>query len=204
MKVPMLKDFYAQITKKRALLNGHQFILQFFGPSNQNSNGSTESQTGGNDAVLWGPAAEFSYYAHSATIPSPTLNKADVNYYAGRFTVPTTVTFEHNWTTKILVDQGFTLYNALRSWQEDLSSYYYNSGGRRVIPNMNIRIKILNAEHDYFTTAYVLAGVWPKQIQSQPLKYEQTSNPTFINVQFSYQYCYEDTTFNASENPLKP
>lgn len=145
----------------------------------------------------------FAYYAHSATIPGMTLNKADVNYYAGRFSVPTAVSYEHNWTTKILLDQDFTLYKTLRSWQEQLSSYHYNGGGARIIPNINIRLKILNAEHTGFTTSYVLAGVWPKQVQGTPVKYEQNANPIHLQVQFSYQYCYEDPDFTAQANPLK-
>lgn len=31
--IPHMKQFYNQITKSRELLNGYQFMLEFFGPS---------------------------------------------------------------------------------------------------------------------------------------------------------------------------
>lgn len=200
--IPHLRNFYQNITKKRPLLYKHQFIIQFIGGGN--IDGKQLVELSPSLKQLFTNQGRFTYYAQSGDIPTATLNKATTNYFAGRFTVPTVRTWDHNWSTQILMDENLTIYHVLRDWQQLMSSYRNNGGGYRILPDVNLRVSILDGTHQYITTSYVLAGVWPKDIGEIQLQYANEASINPLQVSFSYQYAYQDSDLNAAANdPLR-
>jgi hypothetical protein len=141
-----LKNFYNQITKNQAMLYGYQFILTFIGPELE-----LFFQNNVNDMEK-----NLTYHAQSAKLPAFKINKAKIPFYGNDFRTPTVVQFDHDWDTEILVDQNMRIYEAARAWLRSYSDLKYSGGGKRVIPNVQVRINILDTFHQNFTTSYVL------------------------------------------------
>lgn len=201
--IPHLKTYYAGITKKRPALYGHQFIVQFMGGGN--INGIDLTTLSPQLRALFTSEQMFSYYAQGADIPQATLNKATTNYFAGKFHVPTVRTWDHTWNTQIILDQDLFMYHVMREWMELMSSYRFNGGGYRVLPDVNLRIKVLDSTHQHFTTSFVLCGVWPKDVSQIQLQYQDSAQVNQLPVSFSYQYSFEDPDLDntLSADPLK-
>lgn len=145
----------------------------------------------------------FSYYAQSAKLPKFSIKRAKAAYYGIDFRVPTVITFDHSWTCKILLEQDMIIYEKLRDWYKLISDLSKNGGGIKTIPNINLRISLLNAEHTHFTTSYVLTGVWPNKIPELSLAYKADDNEAkMLDVEFKYQYCYKDDSFKSDDDPL--
>ncbi len=65
-------------------------------------------------------------------------------------------------------------------------------------------IKLLDNTHQYFTTSFVVVGVWPTNVGDLALEYKaDDSSVMTASVKFKYQYCYRDDTLDYSNDPLK-
>lgn len=199
--IPHLRNFYTNITKKRPLLNGHQFVVQFIGGGS--AAGASLTSYSNKLGALFTGQQMFSYYAQGASIPTATLGKATANYFAGKFHVPTVRTWDHNWSTQLILDQDLFMYHVIREWMDLMSSYRFNGGGLRVLPDVNLRVKVLDSTHQHFTTSFVLCGVWPKDIGQIQLQYQDSAQVNQLSVSFSYQYSFEDPDLDMSTDPLK-
>lgn len=141
-----LKNFYNQITKKHAMLYGYQFILTFMGDEIAYYFGTNATDFEKN----------LTYHAQSAQLPSFTIDKAKIPFYGNDFRTPTVVKFNHDYRLDLLLDQNLEIYEAARAWLRSYSDLRFSGGGKRVVPNVAIRLNILNEKHDQFVTSYVM------------------------------------------------
>jgi hypothetical protein len=189
-----LKNFYNQITKNQAMLYGYQFILTFMGDEIKQFFGTDSTDFEKN----------LTYHAQSATIPAFTIDKAKIPFYGNTFRTPTVVKFDHNWKVELLLDQNMRIYEAARAWLRYYSDLKFSGGGNRVVPNVGIRINILDTYHQTFTTSYVIEGCWPTGVTDLKLEYKDNdTNIQKFTLNLKYQYCFEDPIFDAgTSDPL--
>ena len=190
-----LRNFYNGITKKDNPLYRYQFLAEFVGLKDEW--GISDSS----DA-----AKNISYYFKSTTIPGFNLNNGQMTYLGTQFRLPGNVVFTHSWTASLLLEQNFTAYKGFRRWQEDISSLTRDGGGNKAIPNVKVRLSILNPDMETRSNAIILEGVWVKNVQQLPLRYNNGGgdNPD-CQIEFRYQYNYLDNpgAFDMSTDPLK-
>lgn len=197
-----LGSYYNNITKKKPLLYKYQYILDFVGNGGFWLDSDFKPFTLFNDNPD-NPDQNFSYWAQSASIPGFNINKADVNFYGGKFHVPACKTYEHDFSCQILLDQDLTMYKKLDTWLKMISRYELSGGGIKVIPTCKLRIKLLDSEHQYFTTSFVMEGVWIKSLSSVAFEYSGPDvSPLMVNAGFSMQYYYEDKDLDLTMDPL--
>lgn len=112
--------------------------------------------------------------------------------------------YEHNFQTKILLDQDLTMYNKLDTWLKMISRLQLSGGGMKTIPTIKMRIRLLDSEHQYFTTSIVMEGVWINKLGPINLKYAAgDATPLTVDVEFRMQYYYkDDDEQNLSMDPL--
>ena len=68
-------------------------------------------------------------------------------------------------------------------------------GGNRVIPNVDLKVNVLDSTHEYVLTSYRLVGIWPTNIGDIQLAYKGDDNAIqTAKFKFKYQYCYEEKT----------
>ena len=97
------------------------------------------------------------------------------------------------------------MYDKMKQWMRDLSDLKKDGGGTKKIPNVDLRLNLLDPTHQFFTTSFVMVGVWPASVSDFKLEYKDgESNPLQLNVSFKYQYCYRDDNFDTSADPLRP
>ena len=146
----------------------------------------------------------FSYYAQSATLPAVTVNKADIPYFGKAFHVPTSIQYEHDWTIKFLLTENMNIYEGLRQWMLMFSNLRLSGGGYKLVPNIDMRISLLNAAQTHFTSSQVLVGCWPNDLSDLKQEYKDNdNNVATCNLKIKYQYCYRDDNFNGRGNPLR-
>jgi hypothetical protein len=201
-----LSSFYNQITKTKPLLYDYQFIVEFVqGGTYTVNDGVAKSiqQFQLFNADPNQPDQNFSYYAQSASLPKFSVNKANAKFYGIDFRVPTVIKYEHQWQCEILLEQDMIMYEKLRTWAKLLSDLRLNGGGIKTIPDVSLRVSLLNAEHTQFTTSFVLAGVWLTEIPEIKLEYKDNDTaPLKVTPKFQYQYCYRDDKFDLTADPL--
>jgi hypothetical protein len=191
-----VNKFYTEIAKKHAMLLEHQFIVEFV------------SGTGDNTYSGFGQEIEnnIAYYAQSAKIPKYSISSAKMSFFATEFRQPGVKTFDHSWDCEILIDRDLTIYKKLKEWREQISSLENSGGGAKTIPDMNLRVTVLDSK-DMSTvkTSFVLAGVWPAKTPTLPLGYESgESAPMKVGISFKYQYAYEERDGEGTESdPLQ-
>jgi hypothetical protein len=97
------------------------------------------------------------------------------------------------------------MYDKIKNWMKYLSDLKNNGGGTKQIPNVDLRLNLLDPTHQYFTTSFVMVGVWPTNISDLQLAYKDgDATPLTLTASFKYQYCYKDDNFDTSADPLRP
>ena len=127
-----LNSYYNNITKKKPLLYKYQYVLDFVGNGGFWVDQDFKPFTLFNDNPD-DPSQTFSYWAQSASIPGFNINKTDVNFYGAKFHVPACKTYEHDFSTNILLDQDMIMYKKLETWLKMISRYEISGGGIKVI-----------------------------------------------------------------------
>lgn len=158
-----LSSFYNQLTKNTALLYKYQFVVEFIQGG--------QNYWFQNDPSM--PDQNFSYYCQSGKIPNFKINKAKVAYYGTDFRVPTVMTFDHSWDCKIILQQDMIMFDKLKAWMKHISDIRNNGGGTKQIPNVDLRLNLLDSTHQYFTTSFVMVGVWPTSMSDIKLSYKE-------------------------------
>lgn len=204
-----LRSFYNNI-KTLPLLYKYQFVVQFVRggtitspehmPNIQTLSFYDFFRDTSND-----PEKTFTYYAQSASVPGLSVKNAQAKFFAGKFNIPSVIQYDHSWTTDIILDQDLTMYKKLVQWQKYMSDYTRSGGGVRVIPNIDLRVSLLNSYHNAFSTSFILAGIWPNTVSGIDIKYDNNVEVMKSKITFSYQYVYQDPDFdsNGANDPLK-
>ena len=191
-----LRDFYSILTKEKSILYSYQFVAEFFGSGFRPEWGISDSKDAANN---------ISYYIQSADIPAVTLTTNKTVYLGTEFRTPGVKQFNHSWTCNVLLVQNFKIYDGFRKWQEQISSLKLDGGGDRAIPDVNIRVSLLDPTSQQKTKSFVMEGVWCKSVGDISLKYEQGggSPVTGFPIELRYQDVYRDDNFDGSGDPLK-
>jgi hypothetical protein len=166
-----LGTVYNNITKAKPLLYKYQYILEFVGGNGFWDSGAfkTFSLFDNDDK---NPDQNFTYFAQGGKILNFEVPPAKVNYYATEFRVPGCIKYAHDFSTDILLDQDLTLYNKLDAWLKMISRLQLSGGGIKVIPTIKLRLRLLDSEHQYFTTSFVYDGVWINKLGNIALAYK--------------------------------
>ena len=132
------------------------------------------------------------------------INKTDVNFYGAKFHVPACKTYEHDFSTNILIDQDMIMYKKLETWLKMISRYEISGGGIKVIPTCKLRVKLLDSEHQYFTTSVVMDGAYITSLAATTFDYNGGPDVTPITVAatFKIQYYYRDDDLDLTMDPL--
>lgn len=189
-----LKNFYNILTQEKSLLYSYQFVTEFDGldPSFGISDSSDS-------------AGNISYYIQSSDIPGVTLTTAKTAFLGTEFRTPGVKQFSHNWNCTVMLTENLAIYKGFRKWQESISSLKNDGGGNREIPNVRVRISLLDPTSQIKTTSFILEGVWVKKVSDISLKYDQGGGApiTSFAIELRYQYCYKDDGLDGSADPLK-
>jgi len=112
------------------------------------------------------------------------------------------MTYMHDFNTRIFLDQDFTMYDKMLKWAQQISKLQLSGGGIKVIPSIKMRVKLLDSEHQYFTTSFVMEGVWLSTINQVQLSYQQGSQALMVDCRFKCQYYYRDDDCDLTMDPL--
>lgn len=200
-----IADYYKNLIQKHPMQYGHQFIIEFIAPE-----GQTGTILQGDDAFGRKDHTNiqcFTYWAQSAKIPKQTIVEATVKFLANDFMVPGVVKFDESWTTKILMDQDLTQYNKLQAWQRLISDFSKSGGGKKVIPNVQAKVSLLDNTMQHIKNTFIMEGVWLKKLGQIQMQYEAGgSNIVTCDAEFEYQYFYkaDDIEAPTDSDPLSP
>lgn len=200
-----IADMYHQILQKHPLQYKHQFIIEFIAPV-----GQTGSIFDGDEAFGRKDHTSIdsiTYWGQSASIPEQTINSAKINFLANEFEVPGVVKFGDNWSIKLLLDQELTQYKKLEAWQNYISDFSKSGGGRKVIPNVQAKVSLLDASMQNITNSFILEGVWINKLGNIAFQYESGgAGIPDCTATFSYQYFYpaDDLEQPTASDPLSP
>ena len=191
-----LNQVYHNIMQGNALLYKYQFLVEFVGSAELGQ--YTQFSLQPSDT-----STNITYWAQSASIPSFELSKGKTNFFGTEFRAPGVLKFSHSWKVNFLCDQGMNLYQMMTEWRKKISDLKLDGGGIKKVPDVSMRISLINADHSVKTTSFVVAGVWPKNIGAISMQYANGGGAaTKFDVDFAFQYCYEDANFDTSTNPM--
>lgn len=200
-----IADFYKTIGQQHPLQYGHQFILQFIAPL-----GQTGSILQGDNAFGRKDSSNvqcFTYWAQSATVPEQTITQGKVKFLANDFVVPGVVKFGDSWKVDILLDQDLTQYNKLQAWHRLISDFSKSGGGKKVIPNVQGKISLLDNTMQNVKSTFIMEGVWLNQLGQISFEYKQGGDAVATcAATFVYQYFYkaDDLQAPTDSDPLSP
>lgn len=126
-----VKNFYQNIAQKIPPLLEYQFLISI-------TPGLDEKI----DSVV--NFEKLQLLCQSAVLPQNQIQTQDIFYYGKRFTVPTSQQVQHEWSTSVILTNSMDSYMELRRLMLQFSSLENNMGGRRTVPNLDIKIDILN------------------------------------------------------------
>ena len=200
-----IADFYKTICQKNPLQYGHQFILQFIAPL-----GQTGSILQGDNAFGRKDSSNvqcFTYWAQSAQIPQQTITQGKVKFLANEFVVPGVVKFGQTWKTDILLDQDLTQYKKLQAWHKLISDFSKSGGGKKIIPNVQAKVSLLDNTMQNIKNTFIMQGVWLSQLGQVAMDYKEGGDSNAkCSATFIYQYFYkaDDIQAPTDSDPLSP
>jgi len=172
-----LKEFLQHV-KQENVRFAYQWQMQINGPNN--------------------PALDMiQFYAQSANKPGRTIESSEMQYQGMTLRVLNNVTYESPWPVNVRCDLDMKILDAIEEWHDEYADLKIGGGGKKSIPDYNIRIDLLDATLQVIKKTYVLVGVYPESYGELTLSHEDTSISVF-DVNFAYQYFYDE----AKGDPL--
>ncbi len=124
----------------------------------------------------------------AASLPSSTLGVIEVPYFGRKVKIPGDRTYSE-WSTTLIADNAWTVYQQLLSWHESINS---PSGNTAVTANVN------DFKADGLVTAYdaagnitiqkKLVGLWPSEVSQVEFAWDSTDQTADIPVTWAYDY----------------
>lgn len=139
---------------------------------------------------------QFSFMCRAASLPASSVGLIELPYFGRRIKLAGDRSFE-DWTVAVYNDETFDLRNALEKWQTAIASHTTETGAQRVLaatssPNSYTgKALIQQFAKDNATSPikqYELVNVWPQQISSIDLGWDQVDRIEEFNVVFSFDY----------------
>ena len=191
-----LNQFYTNIMQNNAMLYKYQFLVELVGGDELAKYTSFSTQP-------TEPGSNITYWAQSGSIPKISITKGKAVYFGTEFRMPGVIKFTHTWPMEILLDEDMTIYDLMTQWRKSISDLSLDGGGIKNVPNVNLRVSLTNSDNSQKTTSFIVAGVWPKTIGEISLQYREGGGELGkCRVEFAFQYCYEDDTFDGSNDPM--
>lgn len=199
-----LQNYYGTIMQQVPVLLKYQFLCTFISGNDPLGDNVTIN------SPEFASLGNLTLICQSGNVPKHTLTTTDVNYFAKRFTMPATQTFEHNWQCRFLLTHDMAVYSDFRKLAMKFSSMRYQGGGIRNIPNINIQMDLL----DQFSQKghsvnepprFIMVGAFPTQIGKLDLGYTNAeANAMTFDVTWTYQYFYMDRIHDSGAQTADP
>jgi hypothetical protein len=144
-----------------------------------------------------GPLPQLQFFCKAATLPSSILGEVNVPYLGRMAKYPGDRQFE-DWTIDIINDQGMSLRNVFEYWNELFNSY---AGNTTAFPNPRGAFgaaTVAQLSRNYQVVKwYQFFDLWPENIASVQLGYDQNDTVSDFQVTFKYSY------FVTSSSPFQ-
>jgi hypothetical protein len=62
------------------------------------------------------------------------------------------------------MDQDLTQYNKLQAWHRLISDFSKSGGGKKVIPNVQAKVSLLDNTMQNVKNTFIMEGVWLNQL----------------------------------------
>ena len=134
-----------------------------------------------------------SYLIKSAQIPSATLTAIDVPYFGRQVRVAGNRTFEP-WTVTIMNTEGFEVRNAMEQWMALINSHNDNGSALdsliayKADATVEHLKKIGGTQNPDVAASYEFFGMFPTEISSIELGWENNDTIEEFTVTFAYDY----------------
>ena len=146
----------------------------------------------------------LTFYCKATSLPASTLGEIIVPYLGRQIKVPGDRTFE-DWTVTILNTEDMTLRSQFESWNQYyngiIDNKVFNDGpfwGH--VGGCSATVEQLNRKGDP-VKIYNLRYVFPKEVASVELAYDQNDAISEFQVTFGYTYFEQQSGSGAQPNP---
>jgi len=174
--IQSIQNYYANLQKEGRLLN-HQFGITITRPGME----------------------DFTLYGQSSSIPTRTLNTAELKYFGQTFEIPTTLDEGRRWSVELHSDAENKIYNKVRDWQEEYASWKLSGGGLKGITSINGYIDLYNHKMDKIIDSFTMIGILPLEPGEISLDHGGGDIVSF-NTTFLFQLAYNN---KRGTNPLR-
>lgn len=145
---------------------------------------------------------QLQFFCKAATLPSSILGEVTVPYLGRVAKYPGDRQFE-DWTIDIINDQGMSLRNQFEAWNEAFNNNY---GNATLFPNPRALFgtaTVAQLSRDYKVVKwYQFFDLWPDNVASIQLGYDQNDAVSDFQVTFKYSYFISSSSrFNATGVP---
>lgn len=117
------------------------------------------------------------------------------------------ITANGTWDVELLIDQELTQYKKLQAWLDLISDLSKSGGGRKIIPNCQAKLNLLDNTMQKVNKTFVFEGIYITKLGQIELKPSDGGAETAAcTATFTYQYFYEATDLEnpTSADPLSP
>lgn len=199
-----IATFYQNIVQKHPLLYKQQFTIEFLAPAGETGRAWDDMAFG---RAGYDDPECFTYWGTSATLPEVKVSAAKVSYLANDFEVPGIIDYGGGeWSVKLLIDQDLTQYRKLQNWMDLISDTSKSGGGRKVVPNVQAKLNLLDNTMQKVNKTYVLEGIWITKLGKMDFNPSAGGDKQTCDATFTYQYFYEATDLEnpTIADPLSP
>jgi hypothetical protein len=150
----------------------------------------------------------FHFYARGAKLPRYTMSTAELSFHGQKFTIPTIVKFEHEYSINVYCDKKLMLWKYFKNWIDEMSQFSQSGGvemdgilrGVRGVPNTQLWLQLLTDPmfnsptqsapgDDTIVDTYIMEGMFPTSVGELEWSHDNAEVQTF-QLGFSYQYFY--------------
>lgn len=148
---------------------------------------------------ILGSFPQLQFFCKAATLPSSILGEVTVPYLGRVAKYPGDRQFE-DWTIDIINDQGMSLRNQFEAWNEAFNN---NFGNATAFPNPRAAFgtaTVAQLSRDYKVVKwYQFFDLWPDNVASVQLGYDQNDAVSDFQVTFKYSYFVTSSSqYNAA------
>ena len=200
-----IATFYQNLLQKHPLLYKQQFTIEFIAPAGETGrawDGTAFGRSGHEDPEC------FTYWGTSATLPEIKISTATVSFMANDFVVPGIIDYgDGKWDVNLLLDQELTQYKKLQNWMDLISDTSKSGGGRKIVPNVQAKLNLLDNTMQKVNKTYVFEGIWITSLGKVEFAPQAGGQDVAkCTASFTYQYFYEasDLENPTISDPLSP
>src|SRR6056300_2090834 len=143
-------------------------------------------------AQVGGEIEDLAFLCRSTKIPAMNVGVVEVPFRGRKIYIGGDRTFDE-WSIQVLNDTNFKLRNAFERWQNGINNMSDNEGLTNPVDNQVDEFVDHLDRNGNTTKSYTLRGLFPLEVGTIALDYDQTDTIEQFDVTFSYQY-FEATT----------